>query len=778
MRKPAKTMPRKSVQSRYQKLVRECRELALVHLTDQLNTLFEQVEPTLIDFAQRAETNTAQARFFDAISIMTSHREEVEHDFRESISNGFDAFARGEHISYPTPIIGDDDSCELEMVEDEALEKHLAIQNMISKAQTDCHQQLYALGQRLAVIRGGEKLVRDDIPACPAHITTAYQLATDKLNIDKDLLLIIYLLFGKFVISELQGIYDSFNGKLIEAGLFPNLKLRPNKSAPYRGRQESRHAHSGLPPQNPNTNSDLPGSAGSVIPAQGFSGPQGVQGEGGTQSSGTLPLSEEIFNSIRTLMTIRRSESPELANHPEVKASADLSKLQEKPALISAIADIQSVANTALLPAEENDMGLSPDIKLDTDLIMRARETLAAERAGLYQTLDRDRIPTADLETIELVGMLFEEVLDEESLSNITKTLISHMHTPYLKAAIIDHRVLIDSEHIARQLLNLFVDAGRSWVDEEDLRRGIYYPMQESIHMIITSFQDDFGVFEEQFDIISGLVNQLEVRARVVEERNQEAARGREKLESARGRAYQIIEEHSSGYRLHPVVEHFLHHAWLDRMILMLLRDPEVEQGDEWAEVVGTIDQVLKAGKARSDGNNQEWLLSNLPKLKSKIEEGIASLGEYHQPDIYSLFKLLESAQEPNLPQDRIEPPPSKKPVIGVIKRRAKKQQPAKLSAKEQTIMDQLHEVKFGTWFHLQDETGKQHRLKLSWYSPVTNNYMFVDRFGTQALIFPIDTLIRQISRGEAATISIPELPFVDRAMISINTILKKALGL
>ncbi|MES9883591.1 MAG: DUF1631 family protein, partial [Sedimenticola sp.] len=688
-------------------------------------------------------------------------RREVEQNFRENLAKGFDAFLNGDHISYPTPRIEGECGNDLEVVENEDLEKHLAVQNIISRAHADYYQQLYALSQRLAVTLGGVKPAKDDIPGCPAHITNAFQVTTERLRLENDLLLTLYHLFNRFLISKLGQIYDRFNKKLIGAGIFPNLKLNLKKSPSVRIRENQQRLHS---------EPSVPIDTGS----QGESGISAYPGSPMPTSS----LGDEILHSILTLMAGRRNEELKVINTPKGLPSEQSREQIDSTTLISAISDIQSSADTGLLPIEERDAGPPRDIELETSLIDEAKKILSAERVRLFQLVDRKIIPSADLDTIELVGMLFKEVLDEENLSNITKTLISHLHTPYLKAAILDNRFLSDSHHISRRLLNLLVDAGVSWIDEEDLRRGIYYPMQESVGHILTSFTGDFKIFEEQYSFISNLVEQLEKHARVVEERNQEAARGREKLESARGKAYQIIEERSSGYKLHPVVEHFLFHAWLDRMILMLLRDPEAEQGEEWIEVLEIIDQVMHATKAQDSDDDQKWLLANLPQLKSRIEESIASLGEYHQPDLFSLFSLFSSHLELPSEQAGAEPPSPQKTVISVKKRPVKKQQPASLSDEEQVIMGQLRKVKFGTWFQLQDEAGKPYRLKLSWFSLVTHKYMFVDRFGIQTLILPINELMDQMRCNRATIISIPELPFVDRAMISINNVLKKALAL
>ena len=70
--------------------------------------------------------------------------------------------------------------------------------------------------------------------------------------------------------------------------------------------------------------------------------------------------------------------------------------------------------------------------------------------------------------------MLFEYMLNDPVLPAVAKALISHLHTPYLKVAIIDRRLLTDSNHDARQLLDSLVEAGSHWIDERNLKRGIY----------------------------------------------------------------------------------------------------------------------------------------------------------------------------------------------------------------------------------------------------------------------------------------------------------------
>lgn len=761
--------------TRHQHLLKEYREQVQIFLSTQLSEMFEQIEPALVDFANMAETNSAQTRFFDTINIIRNQRKAVEECFKEEIARGFDEFSRMTHISYPIPLIETDDEQHLDMVDNDVLEEHLAIQNMISKSQNSCYKELYSLGQRLSMVRGGKKLVEEDIPACPAHLATSFQIAAKKLELEKDLLLITYFMFGKFVLDEVKPTYQGVNDLLIEAGIFPNLTLKGLKSPETREPTAEKTAAI-TPPEPLPADAMVPLNQPNADTAPVENGREGASAEISHEQQ--VALGEEMFQSIHSLLTARRQSTPEYQNHPEYAANGDRSTLAGTPELLTAIDSLQPVSSTELLPAIANDGGQPQSIELDPDLIEHVRVTLIAERQKLFQELDKNKIPTADLDTIDLVGMLFEEVLNEEELSNIAKALISHLHTPYLKVAIIDHSFLIDHRHIARQLLDLMISAGCDWIDEDDLRRGIYYPMQESVNLILSTFQKDLDIFEEQYEALSKQMDLLEQRAKLVEERNLEAAKGRERLENARARAREIIEIRCLKHTLHPVQERFLTHAWLDRMILMLLRDPEAEKSNEWADILKVVDAVIRAGDAKNNLRIKAWLKSVLPNLKRRIDAGLSSLGDYHQPDTDALFKLMISyikatpGTETEKSTQATEAARHEVPEPGTEEKKA----PA-LSEKEKNMLSILKDVKFGTWFELMDDKQVKRHLKLSWYSPVTNKYMFVDRFGIQAFITPIDSLAQQMCEGTANIVTQQEVPFMNRALKKIHTLLEKTFG-
>ena len=61
---------------------------------------------------------------------------------------------------------------------------------------------------------------------------------------------------------------------------------------------------------------------------------------------------------------------------------------------------------------------------------------------------------------IDLVGMLFDFILDDDNLPDTCKTTLSHLHTPYLKVALQDKALFTQHHHPARRLLNAMAQAG------------------------------------------------------------------------------------------------------------------------------------------------------------------------------------------------------------------------------------------------------------------------------------------------------------------------------
>jgi hypothetical protein len=753
--------------------LRDCRETVLADLTLSVSEVLANVEDALVNFLDKADSNQSKFRFIDAISAFRGKRDSVQPRFREEIARGFTEFRAGKPISYPLPILEPqfESQGSLTLLEDTELDQRLSLQIMIDKAERTTFHRLYALKRRLALVRGGTQLMDRDIPAGPTHIASAFQIAAAHLDFDGKILLILYALFDKFVMQRLDDLYIKYNQLLIDAGAFPNLEYEAT-ATPQSQRGTARES--------------------GEIGGQRMDKSERWRARATAARKLDVPstlLGEELFNSIRNLMAIRRIQDPRHARYLDVRSKAsDAAAVVDKPTLARAIDDLQPAHGADYLP-RIGATGRGPaGVRLDESALHEARQRLLEGQQRLSRGVGGKAISTVELDIIELVGMLFEQVLNEEDLPNIAKALISHLHTPYLKVAVLDRSFLTDPEHAARRLLNLMVDAGCLWIEESDLGRGVYYSLQEDVNRILAEFRDDMRVFEDVLKELTRQMAELEQKAKVLETRSKEAARGKERLESARLHAGRLVKERIGDRRFAPLVDRFLRRAWLDRMILMMLRTPNVEDSMEWEETLAVIDDIVRIHESRGDPVARAEALERLPGLRCRIEEGLASMGSFHQPDLQALFDLLKSYAGTDAKPEgvavespRRHPPSpghSEQPTGGTVAEKTKlvPVDAEPLNTEEQTIVESLEKLKFGTWFELEGNDGNLRRLKLAWYSPVSRQYMFVGKSGAKALVIPIDHLARKLAKGEAKMLRRSALPFVDRALKAVLAFLQMPL--
>lgn len=743
-----------SVPARYRPLVDSYQSKALVFLEEKLAVMFSKVEPVMIDFASKAEADNAQTMFFDAISQIEEQRQNVTQHFLELTQDGFNRYYYGKPIVYPKSLIEADNEENIGIVENSDLEIHIAVQAMATKAKNKNHQALYQLTQRLSVLRNGKKVPENDVPACPAHLATTFQTAADGYDLEQKLLIILYVLFEKSVLADVGLLYMQINDLLSEAGIYPHLApvIDIKKDSAKNDHKDS------LLDQDTNRATDARAEHKSCRT-------EPLKNE-------DFELGEEVFRTILTLLTERRRSDPRFKDHPEYQADGNLDQLRSRPELVSAINQVElpQAIDDQIIESKEIQ-ALSPDDRkaaIQTTL----RQRITDEREVIYREIDTNTIPTADLDTIELVGMLFEYVLDDEDLASLTKALICHLHTPYLKLAIKDPSFLTDPEHIARKLLNLLVNAGRRWIDEHKLGAGIYNTMHQLIQTLMSEFKDDIDLFEQLYDDFVDNLSALEHKTKLLEERTKEATRGKDKLEFARINAEDILNAHCAEISFHPVVARFLYTFWKNYMTLLLLRNPDVKDGKEWRSVQMVVSSIVKANSASDDNDALEWLKNSLPNLKKQIKEGVDFLAVGSEPTEYTeLLALFDSWLNPRSKMGKRTAKESFVQPAATYEKKSKSV--LEQSPEHQHAVQIIQQTKIGSWFEFDEPDGKIQRVKLSWYSPVTNNHMFIDRFGHKAFILPTEVLVTKLVKGSVRVVEPNRFPFVDQAMKKIYGLLR-----
>lgn len=410
-------------------------------------------------------------------------------------------------------------------------------------------------------------------------------------------------------------------------------------------------------------------------------------------------------------------------------------------------------------------------------------------KVDLHQQLEahsalpgQQKLSDQEADVIDLVGMLFDFILDDDNLPDSCKTTLSHLHTPYLKVALLDKALFTQHHHPARRLLNGMAQAGVLYGGEGD-ERGLLAKMQWVVERVIQDFTGDLQLFENLLEEFNEFVATLRHKVELRERRAVEAAKGRDKLLGARQHAVEVIAACLADRQLPSIIRNFLELTWADVLVFVQLRNGE--RSAEWQRACEAAEQLAWSGTLLDDAGRERLQKLRVPLLED-LRKGLELLGGYHEDGIRRLLQDLVACQhaiQAKQPQvaAQLKPTLPESPLGAMLGEDAalatQAPRESTLSARALALAKELGHIEFGTWFEF--VSGQQVRtLKLSWFSPTTRNYMFVDQSGQRVAIKPLTQLATEMEQGLARIVT-PErgAPLVDRALTAIYRVLQRFTG-
>ena len=750
----------RGIQPRFSDLVQACRKLVMNRLAEHLSGVFGQVDDTLFECAEKAENNKVQTLFFDSMREIRRQRPQIERSYHQKIASNFSDFLEGK---LQNPSTAQVDPEQLALVQNEDYEETLQVTNMVSRVKARCTQPLFALDQRLALLNNGQKLGEDSNPFGPQAIAQAFRDALAPCPFPLQIKTILYMLFDKHVMQSLDSLYGALNQRLIDAGVLPNLKysaqVNPSLSRPAASKPDAPTSK----PQATGRPSAAPPGAEPPLLDLDLSAPP--PSDPGALFSGLSSLLDEhrqnhpdapLLGGTRSIVSFSPREASRTYSASELLAALNRMQQQSAHELAQRLHKPQAVE------------GLKADLQ---------------QQLESHSSLPGDsKVSDQEADVIDLVGMLFDFILDDENLPDACKTALSHLHTPYLKIALLDKALFTQHHHPARRLLNTMAQAGVLYGNEGD-ERGLLAKMQWVVERVIHGFSGDLGLFDGLIEEFNEYVATLRHKVELRERRAVEAAKGRDRLLGAREQALEVIQHCVEARDLPAIIRNFLELTWADVLVFVLLRHGE--QSAEWQRACEVAEQLAWSGTPLGDEDKQRLQEMRVPML-SDLRKGLELLGGYHEDGIRRLLQDLVACQhavqakQPQLAA-QLKPTLPESPLGAMLGEDADLARLApsrsKLSVRAQTLAKELAKVEFGTWFEFV-EGDKSRVLKLSWFSPTTHNYMFVDHSGQRVAIKPLTLLASEMENG-LARIFTPEraTPLVDRALTAIYRVLQRFTG-
>lgn len=716
----------------------QVRDKAAAQLKQALQGLFDNADDSLFEMADRAVSNAEQNAFFEAMRDLRLKRKNIERGFLQKI---FESFAvLNQYEIGKAPLLDAVSFDGLALVQEDDLEEAVALDGMVSKV---LGRDSVALGHLTARLNAlvSKKIEDKSNPLGPRVLCEGFLDACRSLGVEIKVKLIIFKLFEKYVLVDLDQLYAEVNLLLITAGVLPELQSPPPRSAASR-RPAAQHGAR-------EAGAETSGAGASNYSEEGM---------------------QEVFGVLQELLAqVRGSGMParELPAGAVPISSNDLLRLlshmqQRLPEQTGVAAD---------------ELGLRNQLEA-----LLGRASAKSGKARVVGEVDED--------VINLVSMLFEFILDDRTLPDSLKALIARLQIPMLKVAVLDKAFFSRGTHPARRLLNEIASAAMGWSGQDDEQRGsLYQRIEQVVQRLLNDFVDDPAIFSELLTEFTAFTGDERRRSDLLEQRTRDAEEGRAKSEIARQQVEQALNQRLLGKTLPEVVVRLLQEAWSKVMMLACLKHGA--ESAEWQAVLATMDDLVWSVEPHEDAQARMRLLELVPGLLKALREGMASAAvdpfvtsEYFAQlealhvQAFQRFKwsmpapvqpaaegVAESELEPELPiaqalvRDETElaveqalsaldlpelvegeEPAEPAAMVEVIEEIVLlapgevREQPEVQLAEDDEAFGQVDSLRVGSWVEFQEDEEHKLRCKLAAVIKPTGKFIFVNRTGMKVL--------------------------------------------
>ncbi len=407
---------------------------------------------------------------------------------------------------------------------------------------------------------------------------------------------------------------------------------------------------------------------------------------------------------------------------------------------------------------------------------------------------------TVDKLTIEIVGMLFDHVLQDKQVPSEIKALISRLQFPVLKAALLDAEFFASSTHPARRLIDRIASTAVGWEPYGDENERYKNEVDRIVREVLQKFDKDVAVFEKLLGEFENFVGDISPRD------NDPVARAKRALEEAEKREILAINTTIQVRRafekveLEPYLRDFLVGPWVQVLVTATLRDEQTPGFSK--RFREAIHDMVWSVQPKASADDRRRLVELIPNLTRVMRDGLAliHMAEREQNEFFK--QLMESHAMAVKPVDQARYIKSSlattelrarldgmqltgtfpiTTVAGGVRvstgalMRAAAEHDAELKVPEPVTdigpLDRVEEARLdeevaswqrGTWFSMWNGT-EMVKARLRWISPLRTLFLFSSDRDKYAHVMPPDLIKNYLKRGKLKALE--AMPLTKRAV-------------
>ena len=764
------------------------RDLSHAQFKSAIQNLFDHVDDSLFELADRAESNLEQNVFFESMREIRIHRRDMEQGVLCNSDAHFVAVLGGCVSDGKVEVDGPDVN-DLSLVGKDELEELVAIDSLVKKAWVNNKSAIRLLNDRLNTIVS-TKLSERDGPLTPRSLADSFVDSASVLKVDIKAKLVLFKLFDRYVMQQLPNVLTKINQSLVEQGICAPAKPQPRRRP---ARVEAAQQHTALPSNKVKVQEDIPDAAALYDTLQTLLQPQSRQQAQtdfsdtayASNASDSYAVTEVSFALINALSQLQQQQIQQAPSLGEIKSG------NVQPSLLSSSnikTAIQSATGEVLVDGRSQDV-------------------------------------------MKLVDMLFSFILEDENLPDPIKLLLARLQIPFIKVALADDDFFKKEGHPARRLLNEMAMASIGWSGDlgAEKKDPLLTKIEATVSRVLEEFDTNFELFTLLLTDFIAFIEKERRRVLLFEKRAIDAEAGKAKAQTGRKEVDKKLDELTSFKDIPQVFKDFIRGPWSNILFLIYMRQgPESKQ---WINAVNIASELVWSALPIQDDAHKNKLGLLAPRIDAAIKKSLQSISfnpakqaqfldsfHAHYTELFSHYEQaatqpLESSEDMDsdvLVDDRIEadvealteqtgdqislavkegtaggddvdPPQaeiSEESSELVQEQRASAEPEAvsegarKPQTAEAQYINLVDNFRVGMWFEKQDDDVVSYRCRLAAVIRGVGKYVFVNRAGVKVAEETRETLALQLQQGALRTLDDGML--FDRALESVITNLRR----
>ncbi len=555
----------------------------------------------------------------------------------------------------------------------------LAITRAIRNTCQDQHQALWQLRQRLSLLRGGQRCEDDDNPLTPGPICLAFQSAVRELEVDPRIRLSLYEIFSALFQQQAADFYRDVNQYLIDAGILANLLPRA---------------------------ADLPDIDTQEITA-------------------TQALPEKRAQQLEQIQAL-------------------LCKQRQWPAAIEDGFDLaETLASASYLSAGILlQRQIAAHVDFQRDQLVAPDSTLRQYFKYLAAQMNRQHAGASEqvLVSLELMTRLFQTLCSDERVPLQLRCLLSYLHAPYLKLAIVDRDFFLSPEHPARELLDLLLHQGSLWLLSHADDPSPIATLRTLVSTLACKLSEESNNFSTALGELRAYLAPLHQRCTETERREVQTQASMAFLDNARTLAQQQVLQALQHYQVDHGLGSHLVGPGTDFLTFILLQHG---QGRHWTQAQRLLKGIALSVKGELPKGQLIQFQRGQQRLYNAVARGLADTG-YEGMLAQDMLASLRLAQQQMVQQLALAEP---KPDYSS----------RQVTDDSALARQQLEALQTGQWYLFADRPHMSPiLLKLAWRSDGCGRALFVDASGTRRRLEYADSLARAIDKDQLQSSTLP----------------------